>query len=35
MSALQGLRVLVVENDAMSASLLEMQLMHAGAVMVG
>ncbi|WP_448142962.1 response regulator [Stenotrophomonas bentonitica] len=35
MSALQGLRVLVVENDAMSASLLEMQLMHAGAVMIG
>lgn len=35
MSALQGLRVLVVENDEMSASLLEMQLMHSGAVMLG
>ena len=35
MSALQGLRVLVVENDEMNALLLEMQLAQAGAVVVG
>ena len=35
MSALQDLRVLVVENDEMSAALLQMQLVQAGAVVVG
>jgi len=35
MNALQGLRILVVENDEMSASLLEMQLAQFGAVVVG
>ncbi|AWH37564.1 response regulator [Stenotrophomonas sp. ZAC14D1_NAIMI4_6] len=35
MTALQGLRVLVVENDEMSAALLQMQLVQAGAVVVG
>lgn len=35
MSALQGLRILVVENDEMSASLLDMQLVQLGAVVVG
>ncbi len=35
MSALQDLRVLVVENDEMSASLLQMQLVQGGAVVVG
>lgn len=35
MSALQDLRVLVVENDEMSATLLEMQLEQGGAVVVG
>lgn len=35
MSTLQDLRVLVVENDEMSAALLQMQLAHAGAVVVG
>jgi CheY-like chemotaxis protein len=35
MSTLQGLRVLVVENDEMSAALLQMQLVQSGAVVVG
>jgi len=35
MSALQDLRVLVVENDGMSAALLQMQLGQSGAVVVG
>lgn len=35
MNALHGLRILVVENDEMSASLLEMQLAQSGAVVVG
>jgi len=35
MSALQNLRVLVVENDEMSATLLQMQLVQGGAVVVG
>ncbi|AWH33490.1 response regulator [Stenotrophomonas sp. SAU14A_NAIMI4_8] len=35
MSALQDLRVLVVENDEMSASLLQMQLEQFGAEVVG
>ncbi|CRX67870.1 response regulator [Stenotrophomonas sp. BSUC-16] len=35
MTVLQDLRVLVVENDEMSAALLQMQLVHAGAVVVG
>ncbi|MGE8259759.1 MAG: response regulator [Stenotrophomonas sp.] len=35
MTALQALRVLVVENDEMSAALLQMQLVQAGAVVVG
>ncbi|HBS56246.1 MAG TPA: response regulator [Stenotrophomonas sp.] len=35
MAALQDLRVLVVENDEMSAALLQMQLVQAGAVVVG
>jgi len=35
MSALQDLRVLVVENDEMSAALLQMQLAQSGAVVVG
>lgn len=35
MSALQGLRILIVENDEMSASLLEMQLTQSGAVVIG
>jgi hypothetical protein len=35
MTVLQDLRVLVVENDEMSAALLQMQLVHAGATVVG
>lgn len=35
MSALQGLRVLVVENDEMNAMLLELQLAQAGASVIG
>ncbi|MEG0720134.1 MAG: response regulator, partial [Comamonas sp.] len=35
MSGLQDLRVLVVENDEMSATLLQMQLAQSGAVVVG
>lgn len=35
MSTLQDLRVLVVENDEMSAVLLQMQLAQSGAVVVG
>ena len=35
MSALRGVRVLVVENDDMNAMLLEMQLIQAGAAVVG
>jgi CheY-like chemotaxis protein len=35
MSALSGLRVLVVENDEMNAMLLEMQLQQAGASVIG
>lgn len=35
MATLQDLRVLVVENDEMSAVLLQMQLVQAGAVVVG
>lgn len=35
MSALQGLRVLVVENDEMNAMLLELQLAQAGAAVTG
>lgn len=35
MSALQDLRVLVVENDEMSAALLQMQLVQSGAIVVG
>ncbi|MEG2805889.1 response regulator [Stenotrophomonas sp.] len=35
MSTLQGLRVLVVENDEMSATLLQMQLTHVGALVEG
>ncbi|HYG07154.1 MAG TPA: response regulator [Stenotrophomonas sp.] len=35
MSALHGLRVLVVENDEMNAMLLELQLAQAGAAVAG
>jgi len=35
MAALQGLRVLVVENDEMNAMLLELQLAQAGAAVAG
>ncbi|HEL4259280.1 response regulator [Stenotrophomonas maltophilia] len=35
MAALQDLRVLVVENDEMSAALLQMQLVQAGAQVMG
>ncbi|MFC0153727.1 response regulator [Xanthomonas dyei] len=35
MSVLRGVRVLVVENDDMNAMLLELQLVHAGAAVVG
>ena len=35
MTVLQDLRVLVVENDEMSAALLQMQLVQAGALVVG
>ncbi|HEY0333595.1 MAG TPA: response regulator [Stenotrophomonas sp.] len=35
MSALAGLRVLVVENDDMNAMLLELQLAQAGASVIG
>ncbi len=35
MAALQGVRVLVVENDEMNAMLLEMQLTQAGALVIG
>lgn len=35
MSTLQDLRVLVVENDEMSATLLQMQLVQCGAIVVG
>ena len=35
MSTLQDLRVLVVENDEMSAALLQMQLAQSGAIVVG
>lgn len=35
MTVLQDLRVLVVENDEMSAALLQMQLVHSGATVVG
>jgi CheY-like chemotaxis protein len=35
MSALQGMRVLVVENDEMNAMLLELQLAQAGAAVAG
>lgn len=35
MGGLQGMRVLVVENDEMSAMLLQMQLEHAGAMVCG
>lgn len=35
MSALQDVRVLVVENDEMSAALLQMQLVQSGAIVVG
>lgn len=35
MTALQDLRVLVVENDEMSAALLQMQLVQSGALVVG
>ncbi|AWH53794.1 response regulator [Stenotrophomonas sp. ESTM1D_MKCIP4_1] len=35
MTALQDVRVLVVENDEMSAALLQMQLVQAGSVVVG
>lgn len=35
MAGLQDLRVLVVENDEMSAALLQMQLVQAGALVVG
>lgn len=35
MSALSGLKVLVVENDEMNAMLLEMQLQQAGAAILG
>lgn len=35
MSGLRGIRVLVVENDDMNAMLLDMQLVQAGAVVVG
>lgn len=35
MAALQDLRVLVVENDEMSAALLQMQLVQSGALVVG
>ena len=35
MTVLQDLRVLVVENDEMSAALLQMQLVQSGAVVVG
>ncbi|AOD15267.1 response regulator [Xanthomonas fragariae] len=35
MSALRGVRVLVVENDDMNAMLLDLQLVRAGAAVVG
>jgi len=35
MTVLQDLRVLVVENDGMSAALLQMKLVHAGATVFG
>ncbi|PPT78822.1 response regulator [Xanthomonas arboricola] len=35
MSVLRGLRVLVVENDQMNAMLLDLQLVQAGAVVLG
>ncbi|MFO3705232.1 response regulator [Xanthomonas codiaei] len=35
MSVLRGVRVLVVENDDMNAMLLELQLSHIGAAVVG
>lgn len=35
MSALHEVRVLVVENDDMNAMLLDLQLVHAGAIVVG
>ena len=35
MTVLQDLRVLVVENDEMSAALLQMQLVQSGALVVG
>ncbi|MFT4246966.1 MAG: hypothetical protein QM581_02865 [Pseudomonas sp.] len=35
MSTLSGLQVLVVENDEMNAMLLEMQLLQAGASVIG
>lgn len=35
MSALRGLRILVVENDEMNATLLELQLLQTGAQVVG
>ncbi|MCC4586377.1 response regulator [Xanthomonas sp. NCPPB 1067] len=35
MSVLHGVRVLVVENDDMNAMLLDLQLVHAGAVVLG
>ena len=35
MSTVQDLRVLVVENDEMSAALLQMQLAQSGAIVVG
>ncbi|MCC4595952.1 response regulator [Xanthomonas campestris pv. phormiicola] len=35
MSALRGLRILVVENDEMNATLLELQLAQAGAAVIG
>ncbi|MBB5863321.1 response regulator [Xanthomonas sp. 3058] len=35
MSVLRGVRVLVVENDDMNAMLLELQLVQAGAVVMG
>lgn len=35
MSVLRGARVLVVENDDMNAMLLDLQLVQAGAVVMG
>ncbi|MCF5951512.1 response regulator, partial [Xanthomonas perforans] len=35
MSVLRGVRVLVVENDDMNAMLLDLQLVQAGAVVIG